>query len=105
MSQFDIHRNTGRNSSVIPYVVVVQSAVFDKLKRRIVVPLVVIDRAKLPPSALNPVFAVAGSEVTLNPLEIVSVAVEALGERVGSLADEGDAIVAALDEVFTRAWG
>jgi hypothetical protein len=38
-------------------------------------------------------------------LEIVSVANENLGERVGSLAAEGDAIIAALDELITRAFG
>jgi hypothetical protein len=31
--------------------------------------------------------------------------VESLGEPVGTLTDAGDTIVAALDEVFSRAWG
>jgi len=53
----------------IPFVVIVQSGVFDEY------------------------------------LEIVSVANENLGERVGSLAAEGDAIIAALDELITRAFG
>jgi toxin CcdB len=43
--------------------------------------------------------------VVLHPLEIVSVANENLGERVGSLAAEGDAIIAALGELITRAFG
>lgn len=105
MSQFDVHRNSGRNAATIPFVVVVQSAAFDKRKRRIVVPLVAADRVRLPPSAVNPVFSVMGLEVTLNPLEIASVAVESLGEPVGTLADAGDAIAAALAEVLSRAWG
>lgn len=105
MSQFDVHRNTGRNAVAIPFVVVVQSAAFDKRKRRVVVPLVAADRVRLPPSAVNPVFSIIGVEVALNPLEIASIAVESLGEPVGTLADAGDAIVAALDEVFSRAWG
>ena len=101
----DVHRNSGRNAATIPFVVVVQSAAFDKRKRRIVVPLVAADRVRPPPSAVNPVFSVMGLEVTLNPLEIASVAVESLGEPVGTLVDAGDAIVAALAEVFSRAWG
>jgi toxin CcdB len=105
LSQFDVHRNTGRHAADIPFVVVVQSAAFDKRKRRIVVPLVLADRVSLPPSAVNPVFAINGIEVVLNPLEITSVAVESLGEPVGTLTDAGDMIVAALDEVFSRAWG
>lgn len=58
----------------------------------------------MPASPLNPAFVVEGVEVVLNPLEIVSVAVEQLGERVTSLADEGDTIVAALDQLFSRVW-
>jgi len=36
MSQFEAHRNTGRNSAVIPFVVVIQSAAFNDLCRRLV---------------------------------------------------------------------
>ena len=54
---------------------------------------------------LNPVLTVKGIKAVLHPLEIVSVANEHPGERVGSLADEADAIIAALDELFTRTFG
>jgi hypothetical protein len=37
--------------------------------------------------------------------QIVSVANKNLGERVGSLAAQGDAIIAALDELISRAFG
>ena len=109
MTQFDVHRNTGRNRTAIPYVVVVQSSWFEKSRRRVVVPLVLVDELRkstnLPASALNPVFTVEGAQVVLNPLEIVSVPTEALGDRVASLAEESDLIIAALDELFSRAWG
>jgi toxin CcdB len=49
--------------------------------------------------------SVEGAQVVLNPLEIVSVPTEALGDRVASLAEESDLIIAALDELFSRAWG
>ena len=55
-------------------------------------------------SALNPGFEVEGMEVVLHPLEIVSVAIDQLGEKVASLAQEGDRITAAMDELLTRAW-
>ena len=42
--------------------------------------------------------------MVLHPLDIVSVALEQLGGPVGSLAEHGQAITDALDEVFTRAW-
>lgn len=109
MSQFDVHRNAGRNSAVIPFVVIVQSAAFDDLRRRIVVPLVAIAKTqgsiKFPSASVNPIFSVAGITVILNPFEMTSVAVDVLGEHVGSLADKGDVIVAALDELFSQAWG
>ena len=103
MSQFDIHRNTGRNREAIPYVLVVQSSLFSR-----VVPLVSVEIlgrvAQLPASSVNPVFDVEGRPVVLNPLEIVSIPLDALGEHVGSLAAQGDVVVAGLDELFSRAW-
>ena len=105
MSQFDVHRNTGRSASEIPYVVIVQSAAFDKRKRRVVVPLVAVGNVKPPHSGVNPVFTIKGSKVVLHPFDMVSVSVGSLGELVGSLTDEGDTIIAALDELFSRAWG
>jgi len=53
---------------------------------------------------LNPVFTVEGIKVVLHPLEIVSVATDQLGEKVATLAQEGDRITGAMDELFTRAW-
>lgn len=47
---------------------------------------------------------IEGIEVILHPLEIVSVAIEQLGEKVATLAQEGDRIAGAMDEMLTRAW-
>ena len=109
MSQFDVHRNIGRQAAQVPYVVVVQSAVFDARRRRVVVPLVAGDllagQVDLPASPVNPSFTIEGRRVVLNPLDTVSVSLDALGPKVGSLLEEGDSVVAALDEVFSRAWG
>lgn len=60
---------------------------------------------RLPASRVMPVFSVEGRKVILNPLEIVSVPLDALGQRVASLTAESEAIIAALDEVFSRTWG
>lgn len=106
MAQFDVHRNVGRHRDSIPFLVVAQSRLFDSYRRRVVIPLVrKTELSKIPDSRINPTFKIKGIVVVLHPLEIVSVANEHLGERVGSLADEADAIVAALDELFTRAFG
>ena len=109
MAQFDVHRNKGLLKDAIPFVVIVQSSLFDRYRRRMVVPLV--RRAAMPNQAatvgsrMNPVFKVKGVEVVLHPLDMVSVAVDQLGEHVASLADSGQAIADALDELLTRSWG
>jgi len=105
MAQFDVHRNSGRHKDSIPYVVVVQSAQFDSYRRRVVVPLVRSTAiGKISFGGFNPTFKIRGIAVVLHPLEIVSVPVDQLGEAVGSLSDESQLIVAALDELLTRAW-
>jgi len=37
-------------------------------------------------------------------LEIVSVAINQLGDKVATLEQEGDSITGAMDELLTRAW-
>ena len=108
MAQFDVHLNTGRQRETIPFVVVVQSSLYDSYRRRVVIPLVrrsSLDRSPaFVDSPLNPVFTVKGIKVVLHPLEIVSVATDQLGEKVATLAQEGDRITGAMDELLTRAW-
>jgi toxin CcdB len=105
MAQFDVHRNSGKHKDAIPFVVVVQSAQFDNYRRRVVVPLVRSTAiGKINYAAFNPSFKIRGTAVVLHPLEIVSVPVDRLGEVVGSLSDHSQLIVAALDELLTRAW-
>jgi toxin CcdB len=109
MAQFDVHRNKGALRESIPFVVVVQSAQFDRYRRRVVVPLVL--QTVLPQDTptvgarMNPVFVVEGVRVVLHSLDLVSVAFDQLGEVVGSLAKEGQIIADALDELLTRSWG
>lgn len=109
MAQFDVHRNKGALRDAIPFVVVVQSAQFDRYRRRVVVPLV---RHTLLPNGtptaggrMNPIFSVEGIPVVLHALDMVSVALDQLGEHVGSLEHEGQAIADALDELLTRSRG
>lgn len=105
MAQFDVHRNVGRHKAAIPFIVVVQSSQFDGYRRRVVVPLVrasTVGKTELP--HFNPTFKIRGTTVVLHPLEIVSVAVDQLGPKAGSLSSEGQQILAALDELLSRAW-
>jgi len=109
MAQFDVHHNNGRLRDDIPFVVVVQSAQFDRYRRRVVVPLV---RQSILPSdtptvgsRMNPAFVVDGIRVVLHPLDMVSVQIDQLGGLAGSLAQVGQTIADALDELLTRSWG
>jgi toxin CcdB len=103
MAQFDVHRNPGRHRDSIPFVVIVQSTLYDDYRRRVVVPLVnKSSLGKVTNPRFNPTFRIKGQWVVLHPLEIVSVAKENLGELVASLKEEGDKIIAALDELLTR---
>ena len=105
MAQFDVHRNTGRHLDTIPFVVVVQSSQFDDYRRRVVVPLVRATAVgEIHYAAFNPAFKIRGTTVVLHPLEIVSIPTDQLGSLVGSLLEESQVIVAALDELLTRAW-
>lgn len=109
MAQFDVHRNRGPLRESIPFVVLVQSSQFDRYRRRVVVPLV--RRSALPGntptvgSRMNPAFQVEDVEVVLHPLDMVSVALDQLGEHISSLADHGQSIADAIDELLTRSWG
>jgi len=104
MAQFDVHRNRGRSHDSIPFVVIVQSSLFDDYRRRVAVPLV--DKSRVGPITnprLNPIFRIKGTSVFLHPLEIVPIERDQLGELVGSLRDESDRVIAALDELLIRA--
>ena len=109
MAQYDVHLNPGPMRATVPMVVLVQSSIFDGYRRRVVVPLVL--RSALPAGAkvagtrLNPVFKIKGQSLVLHPLDMVSVAMDQLGPCVGNLADQGQAVADALDELLTRSWG
>lgn len=106
MSQFDVHRNLGKNRQDIPYVVIVQSVIFDEYRRRVVAPLVrKSSLGVIRDERLNPIFKIERIEVVLHVLEIVSVPNESLGPLVNSLVEQGNRITDALDILFSRAWG
>ena len=108
MVQFDVHRNKGPLKESIPIVMVVQSSLFDRYRRRMAMPLVC--RSALPlqtatvGSRMKPVFDVEGVPLVFHPLDMVSVALDQLGDYVASLADYGQAIDDALDELLTCSW-
>jgi len=108
MAQFDVCANLGVSKETVPFVVVLQSSLFDHYKRRLVAPLVLkkmLAKDAFTDRRVFPVFKIKNREVVLNPLDTVSIALPQLGPVVGSLADAGQLIQDSLDEVFTRSWG
>jgi toxin CcdB len=95
--QLDVHRNPGRNKSVIPFVVVVQSNQFREASRRVVVPLVAASAFGSPDGDVGPHFVIDGRTVVLDPLQITNVPGDVLGHSVASLTGEGDRVMRALD--------
>jgi toxin CcdB len=104
MAQFDVHRAKGAQRSGIPYVLIVQSRRFDFSGRRVVVPLLDAKLVQVSEQTLTPTLVVEGRNVVLNPLQIVSLPVDQLGDYVCSLESEGDRIIAAIDMLTSRAW-
>lgn len=85
---------------------IVQSAKFDRYRRRVVPPLVqrsaLSGDAPLSGTRTNTISTFEGEDVVLHPLDTVSVATYRLGERMGSLAENGQQIADAMDELLTR---
>ncbi len=55
-------------------------------------------------SDVGPHFVVEGKEVAFDALQITNLPRGALGPSVGSLAEEDDRVVRALDILLSRAW-
>ncbi len=88
MAQFDVFRNPGRQRELIPFVVVLQNARFDRGGTRFVAPLVRSEVARIAAHYLAPRFIVADAEVILDVFNLATVPADRLGQPVASLADD-----------------
>jgi toxin CcdB len=102
MKQFDIHANPfPRSRERQPLLVTLQSDLLSKsLDTVVVAPLEVAGGGKFA-ARLNPPVTVDHTPYVLIAQELVTVRKSVLGKACGSLAHEGDKIVAALDLLFT----
>ena len=99
--QFDVIANPDRvEAAHRPYLVVLQSDLVSGLSSTVVAPLV---RREQMTGAhrLNPIMSVEGQELWLATHELFAVEQRVLRTKVATLADHRDAIIAALDFVFT----
>jgi toxin CcdB len=98
--QFDVVDNPDPlETAHRPYLVVLQSDLVSGLTSTVVAPLVPHDQMK-GANRLNPILQVEGRDYWLATHELFAVDQRILRNRVATLADHRDAIVAALDFVF-----
>lgn len=102
MAQFDVYLNTNADScKAIPYLLDVQADLLDTLATRVVVPLVLADEMGLAAKYLNPQFKIKGVVVVMSSAELAGISIRSLGDKVASLKNKRDEIIAALDLLFT----
>ena len=101
MAQFDIYQNPNaeKNQSV-PYLLDVQADLLDNLATRVVVPLISASAVGKPIKYLNPKFQIQDLTVFMSTAELAGVPVRALGKKVGSIKEQRNEIIAALDFLF-----
>jgi toxin CcdB len=93
MARFDIYAMKRGGTLVVDC----QADLLSGLKTRVVAPLVAEDKAPPPARHLNPVFAIGGERYVLMAQLLSAVEVRELGDCVGSLGDQGEAVLGALD--------
>lgn len=85
-----------------PYLLEVQSDVFERSTRSIYIPLVFSESLSIPDDILNAEFSIEGKGVRLFPLDIASAPRAPYGSPVANLKRDSDRVVAALDLLFAR---
>ena len=101
MAQFDVYENPNRKTSQsIPCLLDVQTDLFGNLATRVVVPLIAVSAMGKAAKHLNPQFKINRTAVVMSTAELTGVAVDVLGQKVCSLKEKRNEIIAALDFLF-----
>lgn len=102
MAQFDIYSNPNPETKrAIPYLLDVQADLLKNLKTRVVIPLYSVSAMGKAAKHLNPRFSIKRTTVVMSTAELAGVPVHSLGDKVCSLKDHRNEIIAALDFLFT----
>ena len=101
MAQFDVYQNPNKDTNqTAPYLLDLQADLLDSLATRVVVPLIAATLMGRAVKHLNPRFKVKGEAVFMSTAELAGVQKSALGKKVGSLREQRNEIIAALDFLF-----
>lgn len=102
MAQFDVYHNPNpATRKTIPYLLDVQADLLDAMATRVVVPLVLAEVMGTGVKQLNPHFKIKGLAVVMSTAELAGVSTRSFGEKVISIKNRRDEIIAALDLLFT----
>ena len=102
MAQFDVFENPNKETNqVVPYLLDVQADLLNTLSTRVIVPLVADSAMGKAIKHLNPEFKIRNATVFMSTAESAGIPVRSLGEKVSSLKDRRQEIMAALDFLFT----
>ena len=103
MPQFAVHRNKNPHSkATFPFLVDVQSDLLDELNTRVVIPLTkAAGLARKPLSHLTPTLSFDGDAYLLMTPQLAGIARADLGPQAGSLLEQREKIMAALDFLLT----
>ena len=101
MFQYDVCRNPNPSSRKrAPYLLILQSDLLDPIPTVVVAPLVRLGEFE-PIRRLNPAIDITDESFVLSTTELAGIPRTAIGPVVSNLAGERDAIIAALDLLFT----
>lgn len=98
--QFNVHRNVGRGAAVAPFLIDLQHDAVSRLRLRIVAPLLragTVDRIQV----VMPEVTVGEADYVISIPELFAIEQRRLGPVEANLAARRDAVVRALDLVFT----
>jgi len=102
MPQFDVYANPNPETrDRFPYLLDVQDAFLDVLGTRVVVPLAPLTASARPIDRLNPVLDIEGVRFAASVPELAGVPKSMLGRPVTNVSPDREAIIAALDFLFT----
>ncbi len=101
MHQFDVYPNPNPDSCErLPYLVVLQSDLLERLDKVVVAPLRRHREGK-PILRLNPLVQVAGDDYFVRVQDLAAMPVESLHQPICNLSAEREALLAALSLLFT----
>lgn len=103
MRQFDVYPNPNPDSGErLPYLIVLQSELLERLDTVVVAPLRSQEDGKsIPIQHLNPEVEVGAERYFVRIQDLAAIPARSLRQPVGNLSSEREALLAALDLLFT----